>query len=168
MLLLTTMTATSSGSDSNVWRSALYAGGVTAIAALATVLLFRAEIPVLYIPAFLLIGAAPVLGFDLAKGRLGQDWKPLIGGLLGFILLILGFILWPILVGAMGKSQSIGKLLVASIIGIVLGILAFLILGSIRGQDPIWVLAGFTLLWAVWGGTCGAAMDAWGKEPANV
>lgn len=166
MLPLTTMTAT--GSESNVWRTAIYAGGITALAALATALLFRAEIPFLYIPAFLLIGAGPVLGFDLAKGQLGVDWKPLVGGILGFVLLILGFILWPILVGAMSKTQSIGKLLIASIIGIIVGILAFLILGSMMGQDPIWILPGFTLLWAVWGGVCGAAMDAWGNNSAEV
>ena len=166
MLPLTTMAAT--GSESNVWRTVLYAGGITALAALATALLFRAEIPFLYIPAFLLIGAGPVLGYDLSKSQLGADWKPLIGGILGFVLLILGFILWPILVGAMSKTQSIGKLLLASIIGIVLGIIAFLILGSIMGQDPIWVLPGFTLLWAVWGGVCGGAMDAWGNDTAEV
>jgi hypothetical protein len=162
------MTAAGSESESNVWLTAVYAGGITALVALATALLFRAEIPLLYIPAFLLIGAGPVLGFDLAKSQLGTDWKPLIGGILGFILLILGFILWPILVGAMSKTQSIGKLLVASIIGIVLGVVAFLILGSLIGQDPIWVVAGFTLLWAVWGGVCGAAMDAWGNDVAEA
>ncbi len=161
MIPLTTMTATQS--EPNLWRASLYAGVITAIIAVATALLFQAAIPVLYIIAFLLIGAGPVLGYQLATGQLGADWKPLIGGILGFILLFLGFILWPILVGAMTKTQSIGKLFLGSLIGIILGIIVFLILASAMGQDPAWVGTGFTFLWAVWGGTCGAVMVAWAK-----
>lgn len=148
----------------NPWVASLYAGLATAVAAVATALLFQAEQPFLYLPAFLLIGAAPVVGYQLATGRLGSDWKSLIGGLLGFILLILGFLLWPILVGAMTRGQSVGKLFVASLIGIILGIVVFLILASVMGQDPSWVGTGFTFLWAVWGGTVGAAMAVWGDD----
>jgi hypothetical protein len=140
-----------------------YAGVATAVGAVATVLLFQAAIPVLYLPAFLLIGAGPVVGYQLATGKLGTDWKSIIGGLLGFILLILGFLLWPILVGAMTVGQSVGRLFLASLIGIVLGIVVFLIIGTAFGQDPIWFGTGFTLLWAVWGGSVGAAMTAWGE-----
>jgi hypothetical protein len=141
---------------------AIYSAVATAIAAIATALLFQAEILVLYILAFLLIGFGPVIGYQLATGRLGSDWKPLIGGLLGFILLILGWILWPILVGAMTRGQSVGKLFIASLVGIILGIVVFLIAASVMGQNPSWIATGFTLLWAVWGGTVGAAMAAWG------
>jgi hypothetical protein len=143
--------------------AALYAAVATAIAAIATALLFQAEILVLYILAFLLIGVGPVVGYQLATGQLGSDWKPLIGGLLSFILLILGWLLWPILVGAMGRGQSIGKLFIASLVGIILGIVVFLIAASIMGQNPSWIATGFTLLWAVWGATVGAAMAAWGE-----
>jgi hypothetical protein len=145
--------------------AAVYAAIATAIVALATALLFNAEILFLYLLAFLLIGAAPVLGYQLATGQLGSDWKPLIGGFLSFILLILGWILWPILVGAMTKGQSIGKLFVASLVGFILGLVAFLIAGTIAGQDPRWVVTGFTLWCAVWGAAVGWAMAAWG-EPA--
>ena len=126
-------------------------------------LLFQAESLVLAVIAFLLVGAAPVVGYQLATGRLGSDWKSLIGGLLGFILLVLGFILWPILVGAMTRGQSVGKLFIASLIGIILGIVVFLIAATAMGQNPSWIGTGFTLLWAVWGGTVGAAMAAWGE-----
>ena len=161
MIPLTTMSVTNASGKTGL--SAIYAGVFTAIIAYATGLLFQAEQPVLYILAFLLIGAGPVLGYQLAAGRLGSDWKALVGGILGFILLILGFILWPILVGALDKTQSIGKLLVGSIIGIILGAVVFLIMASAMGQNPGWIGPGFALLWAVWGGTCGAVMAAWKK-----
>jgi hypothetical protein len=144
--------------------SGLYAAVATAIAAVAVGLLFQAEIVWLYLLAFLLLGAAPVIGYQLATGQLGSDWKPLIGGLLSYILLILGWILWPILVGSMTKGQSVGKLFIASIGGIILGFVAFLILGSIMGQDPSWVMIGWTVMWAIWGAACGAAMVAWGEH----
>ena len=161
MVSLTAVTATSS--ERNPLRTMAYAALFSAIVALAVSLLFQAAIPFLYLPAFLLIGAAPVLGYDMAVGSLGRDWKPTVGGILGFILLFLGFILWPILVGAFSKQQSIGKLLLASIVGFILGLIVFLIVGTIAGQNPVWVTPGFVLLWAVWGGTCGAAMDAYAK-----
>lgn len=160
MLPMTALTATRPAPSPVM--VALYAAIATAIAAIATALLFQAEIVILYLLAFLLIGAAPVVGYQLATGQLGADWKPLIGGLLGFILLILGWILWPILVGAMTKGQSVWRLFVASLVGIILGVVVFLITGSAIGQDPSWVTTGFTLLWAVWGATVGAAMAAWG------
>jgi hypothetical protein len=160
MLLLATMTA--ERPTASPIMAAVYAAVATAIAAIATALLFQAEILVLYLLAFLLIGAAPVVGYQLATGQLGSDWKPLIGGLLSFILLILGWLLWPILVGAMTRGQSVGKLFIASLVGFILGTVVFLIAASIIGQDPSWVTTGFTLLCAVWGGTVGAAMAAWG------
>lgn len=161
MLPLTTMTATRP--TASPLMVAIYSGVATAVAAFATALLFQAEIPVLYLLAFLLIGVGPVVGYQLATGQLGSDWKPLVGGLLGFILLILGWLLWPILVGAMTRGQSIGKLFVASLVGIILGIVIFLITASVMGQNPGWISTGFTLLWAFWGGTVGTAMAAWGE-----
>jgi hypothetical protein len=163
MLLLTAIAAPRP--TASPMMAGLYAAVATAIAAVAVGLLFQAEIVWLYLLAFLLIGAAPVIGYQLATGTLGTDWKPLIGGLLGYVLLILGWILWPILVGVMTKGQSVGKLFIASLGGIILGFIAFLILGSIMGQDPSWVMIGWTVMWALWGATVGAAMVAWG-EPA--
>ncbi len=161
MLPLTAMTA--SRPTTNLWVASVYAGIATAIGAVVTALLFQAEIPLLYLPAFLLIGVGPVVGYQLATGKLGSDWKSIIGGLLGFILLVLGFLLWPILVGAMTVGQSIGRLFIASLIGIALGVVVFLIIATAIGQDPAWVGFGFTMLWAVWGGSVGAAMVAWGE-----
>ena len=159
MLPLTAITATAS--DKSPWTTSIYSGIFTAIAATATALLFQAEIPVLYLLAFLLIGVGPVLGYDLAMGQLGRDWKPLIGGLLSFILLVLGWTLWPILVGAMSKQQSIGRLFLASVTGIALGIAVMLLVATAMGQNPGWIGFGFVLLWAIWGGACGALMTLW-------
>lgn len=161
MLPLTTMTAVRPAPSP--LTAGLYAAIASAIVAVATSLLFQAELLILYLLAFLLIGAAPVIGYQLASGRLGTDWRPLIGGLISFVLLIFGWILWPILVGAMTKGQSIGKLFIASLIGFILGVVVMLIYATVAGQDPSWVRIGFTLLCAVWGGIVGWAMAAWGE-----
>jgi hypothetical protein len=163
MLPFTAMTATRPTASPAM--AAIYAAIATAIVAIATALLFQTEILILYILAFLLIGAAPVVGYQLATGRLGSDWRPLVGGFLSFILLILGWLLWPILVGAMTRGQSVGKLFIASLVGFILGVIVFLIAGTVAGQDPAWVTTGFTLLCAVWGAVVGWAMAAW-SEPA--
>ena len=134
MLPLTTMTA--ARPTASPLLVAVYSGVATAVAALATALLFQAEKPILYVLAFLLIGVGPVVGYQLATGQLGSDWKPLIGGLLGFILLILGWLLWPILVGAMTRGQSIGKLFIASLIGIILGVVIFIFATRQRRLTP--------------------------------
>jgi hypothetical protein len=97
---------------------------------------------------------------------LGSDWKPLVGGLIAFILPVLNILLWPILVGAMTKGQSIGKLLIASIVGAILGIIVCLILASTIGQNPSWVATGFTVAMAVWGAVVGTAMSVWGIPSA--
>ena len=161
MLPLTAMTADRPAA--NPWLTAVYAGVATAVGAYIAVLLFQAENVVLAAIAFLLVGVGPVIGYQLATGQLGADWKPIIGGLIGFVVLILGFLLWPLLVGLMSKNQSVGRLYVGSLVGIVLGVIVFLIVASAMGQNPSWIGPGFTLLWAVWGGACGAFMTAWAK-----
>jgi hypothetical protein len=137
------------------------------------------------IPALigLLIGAAPILAYQVSSGSLGSDWKPVIAGILGYILFlaafflsgdavgwvtpvlgILSMILWPIVVGAMTPHQSIGKLFLASLIGLILGLAIAFIVGLIMGQDPNnWVGLAGILFFSFWGGTVGAAMVAWAK-----
>ena len=165
MLPLTTMTATRP--TVNPWMVSVYAGLATALIAFATSLLFQAEIVVLYVLAFLLSGTGHIIGYQLATGQLGRDWKSLIAGFLSFILLPLGWLLWPILVGAMTRGQSIGKLFIGSLLGFILGVVVFLVVATVLGQDPNWIGIGFVLLCAVWGGTCGAAMAAWGDPYAE-
>lgn len=159
MIPLTTSTAR----PSNMWMAAIYAGGFSAIIALITALLFQAEIPAGYIIALLLIGAGPILGVNLANGRLASNWGAMIGGIVSFILPGVGMLLWPVLVGALDKSQNIGKLFLGSLIGIVLAFAVFAILANVMGQNPNWIATGFIFLFAVWGGTMGAAMSAWAK-----
>jgi hypothetical protein len=161
MLPLAAVTATRPAA--NPWFASIYAGVATAIGAFAVVLLMQAENAVLAAVAFLLIGVGPVIGYQLATGQLGADWKPIVAGLVSFVVLILGFILWPILVGAVSRNQSIGKLFVGSLIGFILGVIVFLVLASAMGQNPSWLGPGFTLAWAVWGGACAAFMTAWAK-----
>ena len=161
MIPLTTMTVTRT--ETNPWLVSLYAGIFTAIAAAAFVLSFQAAVPALYIIIFLLIGVAPVLGYQVATGTLGDDWKALIGGLIGAIPVV-EIVLWPILVGALSRTQAIGKLFIANLIALILGILAFLILTKVlNNQDPSWFPVGFTIAASIWGGACGALMTAWRK-----
>ena len=99
----------------------------------------------------------------MATGALGSDWLALIGGLIGAIPVV-EIVLWPILVGALSRTQAIGKLFVANLIALILGILVFLILTKVLNtQDPSWFPAAFTIGAAVWGGACGALMTAWRK-----
>ena len=147
----------------NPWLASIYAGIFTAIAAAAFVLCFQAAVPALYIITLLLIGVAPVLGYQIATGALGDDWKALIGGLIGAIPVI-EIILWPILVGALSRTQAVGKLFMANLIALILGILVFLLLTKVLNtQDPNWFAAGFTIAASIWGGACGALMTAWRK-----
>lgn len=184
MTLLSTLTA--SRSNANLWLAAVYAGVITGIIALAMILLIN--VPVLWVVAGLLIGAGPVLGYDLARGQLGASWKPVIGGIIGTILFVLGLvplfvpiaaiavpilvvvagllsvILWPIVVGAMSPNQSIGRLLLGSLLGLVIGLVVVLaVVAPIMGQNPSWIGTGMVVFWAVWGGTCGAIMAGWSK-----
>jgi hypothetical protein len=146
--------------QSNFWTASIIAGVVTAVIAVVTALLFQAQSLVPAIIAFLLIGAGPVIGYGIASGRLGSQIGAIVAGIIGFILLPLGFLLWPILVGAVSRAHRIGTLFLASLTGGLLGIAVFLIVGRIMGQDPNWMPFAFVLWWAVWGGTCGAVMAA--------
>ena len=159
---MTTMSAeTAVDQPRNVWLSAGYAGLITAIIAVLTTFGFQWEQPILYVLLFLLTGAGPVLGYQLSRGAIFGDWKALIGGIVGFILIFIG---WPILVGLLSKEQSIGRLLLGSILGFILGVIVLLLLGTFIGQNPYWIGTGWTFLWAFWGGTCGAAMEAWRSD----
>jgi hypothetical protein len=142
----------------------VYAGVATALLTLVCSFPFSAQIPILYIPLILLIGVGPVLGYQLAYSQFGRDWKPIIGGILGMILVPIFFVLWPVLVGALSKDQSIWRLLLGSIIGFVLFLIVFFVLGNLIGQDPAWVQWGAVAAFGVWGGACGTAMAAWRKE----
>ncbi len=162
MLPLTAVTA--SPTKQNPWAAMGMAAVLTAIVALFTALLFQWAtsmfMVILYVIAFLLIGVAPVIGYAIAEGRLGKNWGPIIGGFIGFLLT---FILWPILVGALDKSQSIWKLLLASIVGFIIGIAGLLLLGTVAGQNPAWFQWGWVILWGIWGAVCGFAMSAWAR-----
>lgn len=149
-------------SNVNPLLASIYGGVITAIVAVAFVLLFQAEIPVLYIIALLFVGIGPVLGYQLARGALGSDWKSIIGGLIGGIPVI-SIILWPILVGALTRGQSIGKLFLGHIISIVLAVAVFLLLETAAGQNPTLFPLWVTLALSVWGGSATAFMIAWGK-----
>lgn len=164
----------------NPWTISLYAGIFTAVVALIYVLVLG--MPVVPAIVGLLIGAAPILAYQYSQGNLGSDWKPVLGGILGFILFAAGFflpealgwitlvlallsmIIWPIVVGAMMSNQSIGRLLLASLLGFVLGFAVAFVVGLLMGQNPYaWVGLAGVLFFSFWGGTVGAAMAAWAK-----
>ena len=181
---MTILTATSvAQTNDDRWRASMYAALAAAAVSLLMVLL--KGVPFLGALLGIVIGAAPIVGYDFARGALGENWRPVIAGLIGNVFFVIGIalpavftddfgfvvvglpisiltvILWPIVVGAMSPNQSIGKLLLASIIGLILGyIVAFVV----AGQDPTsWPGIAAILFWAVWGGTVGAALSAWSK-----
>ena len=177
MIPLTAMSV--SKSSGNLWMASLAAALVTAV--VAAVLVYTAGMPV--VPALfgLLIGAAPIIGYDLARGNFGSNWKPVIGGIIGYILFVAAIFLpgetfgivvvvvgllstlliWPIVVGAMSPSHSIGKLWIASILGLIIGLV---VAYAVAGQDPnTWLKTAGILFFACWGGTVGAALSAWSK-----
>ncbi len=179
MILLSTMSATRS--NTNRWLAAVYAGIISGVAALAMVLLVN--VPVLWVLAGLLIGVGPVLGYDLARGQVGADRKPIIAGILGMIFFVLGLvplivpeaalavpilvvvagllsvILWPIVVGAMSSEHSIGRLFLGSILGLIIGLAVVLwVVAPIMGQNPGWISTGVVIFWVLWGAACGAFM----------
>jgi hypothetical protein len=156
MIPLATMTMTRP--TANPWLAFLYAGVITAILAFIVTFLFANNAIVAAI-VYLLSGIGPIIGYQLATGR-SFNVMSIIGAIIGSIPII---ILWPILVGALTRGQSIGKLILANIIANILGWAVFLILGSIMGQDPSWFPLGFTLAVAVWGGAMGAMMTAWAE-----
>ncbi|MCB0116585.1 MAG: hypothetical protein R2873_05010 [Caldilineaceae bacterium] len=162
-------------SDNSPLMASLFAGLFTAIVALIYVLVVGMSI----VPAIvgLLIGAAPILALQMRSGALGSDWKPVIAGVIGFILFlaafafpaatgwitpvlgILSMIIWPIIVGAMTAGQSVGKLLLFSILGLILGLAVAFLVALWMGQDPTaWPGLAGIMFFSVWGGTVGAAM----------
>ncbi len=163
----------------NRWLVSLYAGIFTAVVALVLVLV--TNIPILAALIGLLIGIAPILAYQVALGTLGRNWRPVIAGLIGYVLFLaalflpseavgwavpvlglLSMIIWPLIVGAMMRDQSVGRLFLASLIGLVLGVAAAFITGLILGQDPYaWVGLAGILFFSFWGGTVGAALAAW-------
>ncbi|MBV7328732.1 hypothetical protein KFU94_10820 [Chloroflexi bacterium TSY] len=193
-LTASTVAASDAKPKGNLWLSALYAGVATALLTLLFVLFFRMENLVLYTIMALLIGVGPVLGYSVASGRLGSIILPLIGGIIGSIFLLLFIVIgvvwplliasqgsvvggvgglivlaifsliWGLLVGVLDSSQSVGKLIVGSIIAAFLGAIVFLLVANSMGQDPSWLGTGVILMMAVWGGSAGAAMEAWAKS----
>lgn len=148
----------------NPLLASIYAGVLTALIAYAAVYFLQTNQLMYFGIALLLTGIGPVLGYAFASGRVGASIPGLIGGILGSIIPVVSILLWPILVGAFTKTQSVGKLLVGSIIGALLGAAVFFGMASVMGQDPTWFGPGVIFTFAVWGGACGAIMTGWAKS----
>ena len=110
--LATTRAAQPSG---NPMLASIYAGVLTALIAYAAVYFLQSDNLVLFGVALLLTGIGPVLGYAFASGRVGVSIPGLIGGIIGSIIPLVSVLLWPILVGAFTRTQSVGKLLLGSI-----------------------------------------------------
>ena len=176
MTILTAMNIT----QDNRWKAPLYTGLATALVTLIMILLI--QVPVLSVLLGILIGAAPLVGYDLARGTFGANWRPTITGLIGnilfvvglflpaafawtvpvFILSILSMILWPIIVGALNQNQSMGKLLLASLVGLILGLIVVIaVIVPLFGQNAYsWPGIAVVIIWAVWGILVGTALRA--------
>ena len=165
--MTSTMSTSSAGARpaASPLMASLYGGVATGLIGAAFMMLLIAKLPILYGLAFILIGAGPVLGYQLAAGKLGQDWKTLIGGIIGFILPLLSpIIIWPLLVWAFNRSFGLGRIWLGSLLGFILGVAGFFLIGTMIGQDPAWVGFGWAMLWALWGGTSAAFMASAVRE----
>lgn len=162
MIPLATMRA--ARPSGNPMLASLYAGVLTALIAYAAIYFLQSDQLILFAVALLLTGIGPVLGYAFASGRIGASIPGLLGGIIGSIIPVVSILLWPILVGAFTRTQSVGKLLVGSIIGAILGGVVFFGMATVMGQDPSWFGAGVILAFAVWGGACGAIMTAWANS----
>ncbi|HRW11315.1 MAG TPA: hypothetical protein P5121_39725 [Caldilineaceae bacterium] len=159
MIPLTTMSATRPGSP---WLAAVLAAILSAIFAFVASFFLQSDQLIPFVIALLLVGACPILGYAFASGRIGGSIGGVIGGIIGAIPVV-SIILWPLLVGILTRSQSIGKLFLGNIIGIVVALALFFALASTIGQDPSWFNTAFILTATVWGGICGALMTNWAK-----
>jgi hypothetical protein len=144
----------------NPWMASVYGGVITAIIAIAFHFLLPMNMPILYIPALLLIGVGPVLGYQLAAGKLGSGWGALVGGILGSIIPIIGqWLLWPLFVWLFDRKFSLGRLYLGSTIGIILGFVVFFLIATLMGQNPYaWVGLAWVLGASMWGGASAAFM----------
>lgn len=191
MVPFTASTASNTESSSNMWLSSLLAGVVTAVIGFLFVMFFQQENPALYGAMLLLIGVGPVIGYALASGRwsipgiiggiIGSllltllivgalSWAfgiavqgPVMGTIGGIVVVVIAALWWALFVGLFHRYQSVGRLILGSIIGAILAGAAFLGVATAMGQDPSWLGTGIIVLVAVWGGTVGAAMSAWEK-----
>jgi hypothetical protein len=160
-----TMAAPTPTTTVSPWMASVYGGVITAIIAIAFSFLLPMSMPVLWILALLLIGVGPVLGYQLAAGKLGSDWKAIIGGILGSIIPIIGqLILWPLFVWLLSRQFKFGRLFLGSLLGLVLGFAVFFGYGLMMGQDPSWVGPAWAIAAGLWGGSAAAFMT--GNEKA--
>ena len=150
------------------WKASVYGGVVTAVIAVAFHFLLPMNQPILYGLALLLLGVGPVLGYQLAAGKLGSDWGSIVGGILGSIVPIISqLLLWPLFVWLFNRRFSLGRLYLGSLIGIVLAFVVFFAIGFLMGQDPYtWLGLAWTLAASVWGGSAAAGMTG-GAEDAR-
>ena len=165
--MTSTTTMTAEKPSTSPWMASLYGGLFTALIAVAFSLLLPMSMPILYIPALLLLGAGPVLGYQLATKTLGSDWKAIVGGILGSIIPIVGqLILWPLFVWLFDRKKfSFGWLFLGSLLGLVLGFAVFFAIGFLMGQNPyVWVGLAWALAAGMWGGSAAAFMV--GRERA--
>ena len=163
MIPLTAATATVDNNTSP-WLASIYAGVITAIIATIVLLISTgAENIIYYAVLSLLIGAGPILGYGIATGRIGGSVGAMIGGIIGNIP-ILNIILWPLLVGLTSRLHSFGRLFWGNLIGIIIGIVAFLVVETMMGQDPAWFWPSLVFGFSFWGGTMGAVLTAWMNE----
>lgn len=142
------------------WKASVYGGVVTAVIAIAFHFLLPMNQPLLYGLALLLLGVGPVLGYQIAAGKLGSDWGAIVGGILGSIVPVVSqLLLWPLFVWLFNRRFSLGRLYLGSLIGIILAFVVFFAVAFLMGQNPYaWVGLAWTLAASAWGGSAAAGM----------
>ena len=147
--------------QTNPWMASLWGGGISALIAAAFGWLLGTNMPILWGLALILIGVGPVLGYQLAAGKLGRDWKSIIGGFLGGIIPLAGWlILWPLFVWLFNRKFPLGRLYLGSLVGIILGFIVWWAIAMMMGQNPeVWFGLAWALAASAWGGSAAAFMQ---------
>ena len=127
MTILTAMSV--ARTDGNHWKVALYAGLATAVVALLMVLL--RGVPFLGALLGILLGAAPLVGHDLARGAFGANWRSVIAGLIGTILFVVGIFLPRV------WAEDFGWIAAGSIVSILSTILWSIVVGAKIGRAHV-------------------------------
>ena len=100
--------------------------------------------------ALLVMGACPVLGRALGAGNIGEGIVPAIVGAVANALglFVLSALTWSLLVGATTKGVALGRLVLFTILGCIVGDVVVLAIASPLGQDPNWLQTAF-IVWGV-------------------
>lgn len=152
---------TSGGSQPLINKAGLYTFVASLVGVVIAMFLIGSATVVNILIALLVLGALPVLGHALGNGNIGAGILPAILGAVGSALglLVLSSLFWGLLVGATTKGVALGRLVLLSIVGCIVGGVVVLLLASPLGQDPNWLQTAFVVWGLIWSAAIAFAMS---------